>query len=528
MVRDPRGDSRRLNANAHNGDEDSQASQTILINCSNKELNPQNGFRFLTKRLKQHYKVDINQKDELSSERLRGVGLVVFGAPEERFEASEIDTLKAFLHSGGSVLLLASEGGGAGGEHLSNKWMNGLTAEFGIRINDDVVVRSVYSKDYFHPKEAYIKSASLSQTLSHAAHPTNRQHDSTLDDDALPPVSIVYPFGATLDVRRPAVPLLSSGELCVPAKRTLAAIARVSRDSLQKSSSNKDARRAHGSLVVCGSVGMFDDTYLAKEDNSNALLALVKYCLDGLPLDRIDEDAPELGPMQTVPDTASLAERLRVCLQEREELPADFTQLFDQSLFKFDSNHIPEVAALFKELNVVKKPLSLIPPEFEVPLPSLQPAVFLPPMRELPPPSLELFDLDQEFASQKSRMAQLTNKCDNSNLDYFVREAGEILGIADEIDADGHTDKTNQAKRVLEYALKHLFRAKLQDKLASSNAADQHFPEDNYHPEEDHHHNDDDEDQLQLGDEDSREGFQAQADERESFEEEQQDQWQQQ
>ena len=42
------------------------------------------------------------------------------------------------------------------------------------------------------------------------------------------------------------------------------------------------------------------------------------------------------------PDIAELSEKLKSCLQESEELPRDFTQLFDINLFKFDTDHIPE------------------------------------------------------------------------------------------------------------------------------------------------------------------------------------------
>jgi len=43
----------------------------------------------------------------------------------------------------------------------------------------------------------------------------------------------------------------------------------------------------------------------------------------------------------------------------------------------------------------------LIPPQFETPMLGLMPATFPPILRELPPPNLELFDLDDEFASEK-------------------------------------------------------------------------------------------------------------------------------
>jgi len=133
-------------------------------------------------------------------------------------------------------------------------------------------------------------------------------------------------------------------------------------------------------------------------------------------------------------------------LQESEELPVDFTTLFDNSLFKFDTHLIPEVVALYKTMGVKHESLSLIPPQFEVPLPPLQPAVFMPQMRELAPPALDLFDLDDHFASEKLRLAQLTNKCTDADLHYFVKEAGEILGIADAV-CEFYKDKDDKEPR---------------------------------------------------------------------------------
>lgn len=129
-----------------------------------------------------------------------------------------------------------------------------------------------------------------------------------------------------------------------------------------------------------------------------------------------------------------LAERVRSCLQENEELPKDFQKLFKDTLFKFDTNLIPEAVELYDNLGVKHEPLSLIPPQFESPLPPLNPAVFPPIIRELPPPALDQFDLDEQFASPKQRLAQLTNKCYGADdLDYFVKESGEILGVTPEL-----------------------------------------------------------------------------------------------
>jgi intraflagellar transport protein 52 len=48
--------------------------------------------------------------------------------------------------------------------------------------------------------------------------------------------------------------------------------------------------------------------------------------------------------------------------QEGEEVSRDFTTLFDATLFKFDTDLIPEAISLYKLLNLPHQPLTLIPP----------------------------------------------------------------------------------------------------------------------------------------------------------------------
>ena len=63
-------------------------------------------------------------------------------------------------------------------------------------------------------------------------------------------------------------------------------------------------------------------------------------------LNTIDSDDPEINDYHYLPDTHALAERLRVCVEERDELPRDFTTMFDQTMFKFDTNLIPEAVCV--------------------------------------------------------------------------------------------------------------------------------------------------------------------------------------
>lgn len=115
-----------------------------------------------------------------------------------------------------------------------------------------------------------------------------------------------------------------------------------------------------------------------------------------------------------------------------EELPRDFTKMFDYDVFKFDvdlipqakvskpaisfslspsaslpprlAKHSPPIAPvtqrLYETLGVPHEPLTLIPPQFECPMPKLSPATFPPAMREPAPPALDQFDLDEHFAKE--------------------------------------------------------------------------------------------------------------------------------
>jgi intraflagellar transport protein 52 len=75
--------------------------------------------------------------------------------------------------------------------------------------------------------------------------------------------------------------------------------------------------------------------------------------------------------------------------------------MFDETLFKFDTDLVPETVEVYSQLGVKHELLTLIHPQFEAPLPPLIPALFPPNLKEAPPPALELFDLDDQFASEK-------------------------------------------------------------------------------------------------------------------------------
>ena len=255
-------------------------------------------------------------------------------------------------------------------------------------------------------------------------------------------MNIVYPYGSSLNVQKPAFPLLSSGPISYPMNRPVSAAYLDPKGSQRK-----------GKLIVIGSVKFFEDEYIEKEDNLKIMDVFIKWLLGSEDIeleDYVPEDA-DLSEYHKVPDIASLSERLRSCLEDTEEIPRDFTTMFDDSLFKFDTDLIPEAVQLYTDVNVKHEALQLITPQFETPLPPLQAAVFHPSLHDMSGPALDMFDLDEQFSSEKyiiyyyyyyiyiyiyrARLAQVTNKYTDENLEYYVQECGEILGVNNQISA---------------------------------------------------------------------------------------------
>uniref|UniRef100_A0A8D0KBZ3 Intraflagellar transport 52 n=2 Tax=Sus scrofa TaxID=9823 RepID=A0A8D0KBZ3_PIG len=379
---------------------------TILFNAYKKEVfTTSNGYKSMQKKLRGNWKIQ-SLKDEITSEKLIGVKLWITAGPREKFTAAEFEVLKKYLDGGGDILVMLGEGG----ESRFDTNINFLLEEYGIMVNNDAVVRNVYYK-YFHPKEALVSDGVLNREISRAA---GKAVPGIIDEESsgnnAQALTFVYPFGATLNVMKPAVAVLSTGSVCFPLNRPILAF--------------YHSKDQGGKLAVLGSCHMFSDQYLDKEENSKIMIS----------------------DYMMVPDTATLSERLRVCLQEGDENPRDFTTLFDLSIYQLDTTSLPKVIKAHEQLNVKHEPLQLIQPQFETPLPTLQPAVFPPSFRELPPPPLELFDLDETFSSEKARLAQITNKCTEDDLEFYIRKCGDILGVTNKLPKD-----QQDAKHILEH-----------------------------------------------------------------------------
>ncbi len=385
------------------------------------------------------------EEEELSLityESIKSYDVLIFANPQIDFQPSEIDAISIFLEEGKSVAFF-----GNGSDHSNTRTIHlpnleTFLLEQGIKLENDTVVRTSFHK-YLHPKHVYIDDGAL-----HPALLDNNDSDSELgwkknhgdkslfdgaggDDDGSMlqlleeeknALKIVYVKGSTLDVTAPSLPILSSGAISFPSNRPIAAIS---------------GQRQNGKLFVIGSSDMFANEWIEKEANKSFLEQMIQFLLhdDKVTFERSQSRKDNrIDDPKVVPDIEALSERLRSCLEENRPLPQDLNSLLIHDLLTYDTNMIPEVVELFHRLNVKKEALTLIPPEFERPIPPLKPAVFHPKMKELPLPALEKFDLDEEFAESTVRLARLTNACTDEDMDYYIQEAGSIAGLVDEQD----------------------------------------------------------------------------------------------
>lgn len=92
---------------------------------------------------------------------------------------------------------------------------------------------------------------------------------------------------------------------------------------------------------------MFTDDYFDKEENTKLFEFFLKFLLTSeVELEKTNNDHG-IQDYTYVPEISELAENLKSCLEQPQELPKDFTKLFEESLFKFTTDLIPEAVQLY-------------------------------------------------------------------------------------------------------------------------------------------------------------------------------------
>jgi intraflagellar transport protein 52 len=402
------------------------------------------------KSLHQKYRFEHNvvfHSDELKYDKIKSYDALVIVDPQDDLTNEEVEALHQFIQQNKSLAIM-----GSGNEnHAVTTTLTNLDLfllKYGIKFEKDTVVRTSFFK-YLHPKHVFIDDGILHQAFQECKRSASLEGEDIIlkggqrlvsslsDDDSIDDefdeneFTIVYPNGSSLDVNPPSFPILSSGAVSFPSSRPIAAVWDASTIKW------KSGVAQVGKLLVLGSSDMFTDTWLDKEDNVHILTTLINFLVqtdaNNSVFDRsLSVKNNNIDERKTVPDIEALSERLRSCLQRSEPLPQDLSSLRCTDMFGINTDLIPDVVNLYKKLKIKKEPLTIIPPQFELPIPQLKPAVFYPKLKEMPPPALEKFDLDEEFAEKSSRLAHLTNSCTDDDCDFYVQEAGSIVGLLNE------------------------------------------------------------------------------------------------
>ena len=384
-------------------------------------------------------------KKEFKLEKIKTANIFIIGEPKQLFTPEEIEILKKYIEEGGNILILQGEGG----DSKNNTNLNDLLKDYGIQFHSDSVVRTSYYK-YLHPKECFIDTLKVHPDFLKTIKNVNKKKkidlldndDNDDDDDSL--LKIVYPFGQSIDINpnsKNVGVVFNSGIISYPLNRPLCICA--------------NSKSGKGKICLLGSIKFLNNDYIDKEENRKVIEGLLKWLL-GITNPGLTIQSKEviINNYTYIPNIISLSDKIKSCLEEAKEPPRNFNDLYDMSLFKIDNNLVPESIELYDKLNVKHEILSIIPPQFETPLPPLQLAVFDPIIKDFQVPNLELFDLDEQFASEKIKLAQVTNKCNDEDLEYYIKECSDILGIS------GKIDNNDDPKAVLAYVMKELINYK--------------------------------------------------------------------
>jgi len=202
-----------------------------------------------------------------------------------------------------------------GGEQKSNTNINAMLEQVGISVNSDSVIRKTFHK-YLHPKECFVGNGCLNEELVKAAKGKSGKDDEnkpgkyskkyrdTKDElanrDENGGLKFVYPYGCTINVRKPSQTVLSSGPISFPANRPCGAFYVSPRK---------------GKLFILGSMQFFSDEFFEKEDNQKIQETVFGWLLaDNCNMEQNTKNEIELSEYHHVPDITALADRLRSCL----------------------------------------------------------------------------------------------------------------------------------------------------------------------------------------------------------------------
>ncbi len=285
------------------------------------------------------------------------------------------------------------------GEDTNASNLNFLLEQYGINAKSDKVVSAAFNGKLMHPRECLITDGITNRDLSKHVR------------------KYVYPHGCTLTTQRPAVAVLSTGANVYPYSCVTAAV---------------HETESGGRIAVLGSKAAFSDKYLNMEDNTALLDWVIGYLAHekDCTINKLDAATSSTTEQRRVANTGALAVKPKVAPHALDSLPGNYVALIHNNLKLYGgrTDLMPEVSKLYEALDLPRGDIRLIPPQFEAPIPDLEPAVHPPVIIEPYEPKLDLFDLDEELADEDTRLARVVGR--GGDIDSAITAMGEIVGIS--------------------------------------------------------------------------------------------------
>ncbi|XP_055345881.1 intraflagellar transport protein 52 homolog [Paramacrobiotus metropolitanus] len=387
----------------------SQQLEIVFSIAKNERVSPENGLKVLTKRLRQKWSIETS-KDIFREGFLSRCRYVIFASPQRKFSTAEFNLLKSFLDAGGSMFFWLGEDS----EEPIRTNINYLLEEYGMALGMESVIRGVFQK-YFIPKEALISDGYLQKMSASQSTDTKNQQ------------SFLFPYGTTLKVKSPAVPLLTTGSACFPMHQPICAFASVPKG---------------GKVMVLSSGLTFTDNYIDKENNL-LLLDRLFSLLTAEKLPRFLPDESDLPEAEPVLDIGENSRSVFPVLEATENSSMKLSSVFDTLFELSDLTRVIEVLQAYGKLSVPNQPLTLIAPKFEGTLPLLQPAVYAPVFEDVSSPQLEFFNFEKEFAAEKEKINQIYTEARRTpeDLPTYISTLANALSIGPASNPPANTHK---------------------------------------------------------------------------------------
>ncbi|OWA52272.1 putative Intraflagellar transport protein 52-like protein [Hypsibius exemplaris] len=425
----------------------------IIFSCGQGEKNtPDSGYRLLAKRLRQTWAVE-SSKNIFANDLLSRCRLVVFAGSQKKFTAKEFADLRQYLKLGGYLVVLL------GSDETVESNLNYLLEEYGMTVNSDSVIRSTFKK-YFIPKEALITDGYLQRTTT---------SNNTVQNQG----GFLFPYGSTMKVKSPAIPLLITGSACHPMQKPICGF-------YADPQSPKGGR-----ILTISSVQIFHDGFIEKEENLTLVDRLFGLILaEKLPRVLPDEsDVPESEP---IVDIAEIASRVTPVLERFGGVvygsgnssgngsvnglvgsgnglvgsgngsAGNLKRVYETDCDAPSMAKIAEVLQAFREVGAENEPLSLVAPKFDGVYPSMQPAVYPPTFDDLPRPQLEMFDFNKEFVAGREKLNHVVLDHRNADdLTVYINKITTALSLGPQSIPPVRTEK-----ELLEHVAMHLLNFK--------------------------------------------------------------------